>query len=206
MPKARRLMLAITALFLTNCASGDQAPFSSEQPVVRDPAIIAQRLQAAVQSTDRLDIKTIGQICYDKFTVPIWLLQLTNKAPNAPKVLITAGVHGNEPAGVESAVRLAEPLARDPDTYRKFAFEIIPMVNPWGWSRDLRFKQQGIDINRDFVSLASQEARIISGYLQRKQYHLIVDLHEDPAQVNERPHERCQRPQAGLAALALAFF
>jgi hypothetical protein len=29
--------------------------------------------------------------------------------------------------------------------------------------------------------LASQEARIISDYLQREQYHLIVDLHEDPA-------------------------
>ena len=29
--------------------------------------------------------------------------------------------------------------------------------------------------------MASQEARIISGYLLRKQFHLIVDLHEYPA-------------------------
>jgi len=176
----RLFLIIITSLSLWACASGHQPPFPSNQPVVRNPEAIIDRLCAAVDGSAALNMKIIGQVRYDNFEFPVRLIQLTNHAADAPKILLTAGVHGNEPAGVESAVRLVERLASDPHHFKVCTLEIIPVVNPWGWSHDIRFNQQGIDVNRDFAAFVSQEARIMNNYLQNHQYHLIIDLHEDP--------------------------
>ena len=57
---------------------------------------------------------------------------------------------------------------------------IIPVINPWGFSQNIRFNKQGIDVNRDFASFKSQESKIIKSYITGKQYNLMIDLHEDP--------------------------
>lgn len=38
-----------------------------------------------------------------------------------------------------------------------------------------------IDINRDFSTFDSQEARIITNFLEDRHYDLMLDLHEDPS-------------------------
>ena len=95
--------------------------------------------------------------------------------------MFSAGIHGNEPAGAECALRFVEALARKPERYEGIAFDIIPLVNPWGWTHDIRFNQAGIDINRDFATFDSQEANIIRDILEKDQYTIMFDLHEDPA-------------------------
>ncbi len=180
MSASRLFLIIMTCLSLWTCASGHQPPFPSSLPVVRSPEVITDRLRSLVEDSAALSMTIIGQVRYVNFEFPVPLIQFVNSTADAPKILLTAGVHGNEPAGVEGAVRLVERLARNPQRFKACALEIIPVVNPWGWSHDIRFNQQGIDVNRDFTSLASQEARIIQDYLQRKQYHLIIDLHEDP--------------------------
>ena len=62
----------------------------------------------------------------------------------------------------------------------KSAFDIVPLVNPWGWVHDIRLNQAGIDINRDFAAFESQEAKIIRHTLEKDQYTMMFDLHEDP--------------------------
>ena len=106
---------------------------------------------------------------------------LSADQPAAYKVFINAAIHGSEPAGAEYAVRLVERLAKSPQQYTKTAFDIIPIVNPWGWVHDIRFNRDGTDINRDFATFKSQEARIIKKTLQDAIYHLMLDLHEDPS-------------------------
>jgi len=96
------------------------------------------------------------------------------------KVLFSAGIHGNEPAGSECTLRFVEAIARKPENYKDIALDIIPLINPWGWIHDIRFNPAGIDINRDFATLNSQEAKIIRQALGADQYNMMFDLHEDP--------------------------
>ena len=67
----------------------------------------------------------------------------------------------------------------NPDRYSTAAIDIISIVNPWGWIHDIRYNRDGLDINRDFSTFYSQEAKIITGFVQDKQYDLMLDLHED---------------------------
>jgi hypothetical protein len=76
-------------------------------------------------------------------------------------------------------MQFVEHLADNPDRYSTVAIDIIPIVNPWGWVHDIRYNRDGLDINRDFSTFYSQEAKIITGVVQDKQYDLTVDLHED---------------------------
>jgi hypothetical protein len=78
-------------------------------------------------------------------------------------------------------VQLIERMVGTPDAIPACTLEVIPLVNPWGWSHHTRFNRRGVDINRDFASFDSDEARIVCGNVLRNQYHLIIDLHEDPA-------------------------
>ena len=83
-------------------------------------------------------------------------------------------------AGAEAVVRFIEGLAESPDRYPHVAFDIIPVVNPWGWAHDRRRNQQGLDINRDFASFDAQEARLIRDFVRKERYDLVVDHHEHP--------------------------
>ena len=176
-----RLIGILACIGLWACASGHQAPFPATQPPQRELAHISQRLQTATAKSDALSLSILGQVRYADFVAPVYLVQFAHRTANAPRILVTAGVHGNEPAGVECAVRLVERLAQTPQRFPACSLEIIPLVNPWGWVHDVRFNQQGFDVNRDFASFKTSEAKIIRDHQQRTRYDLIVDLHEDPA-------------------------
>jgi len=81
---------------------------------------------------------------------------------------------------VEIMIHFIEMLADNEEKYHNYSIDIIPLINPWGWSHDLRFNQQGIDVNRDFASFESQEAILVSEFTTKKRYDLIIDCHEDP--------------------------
>jgi hypothetical protein len=63
------------------------------------------------------------------------------------------------------------------------AFDIIAVVNPWGWVRDSRLNGAGKDINRDFASPNTQEAALARAFVASRvkengSYHVALDLHE----------------------------
>ena len=62
-------------------------------------------------------------------------------------ILITAGVHGEEPGGVEGALRWLEG-----GEWAKWRVNwlVLPCINPYGWERNQRRNAQGRDINRQF--------------------------------------------------------
>jgi len=92
--------------------------------------------------------------------------------------LLIGGVHGNEPVGVEIMIHMVETLAENPQKYENIYFDIVPIVNPWGWSHDMRYNRDGRDINRDFEAFTSQEAMIIKEFTAGREYDLIIDHHE----------------------------
>lgn len=149
---------------------------SAQQP--RDPGEVASRLRAAVARDPRLSLSNLGDIQYGEFTAPIWRVSFA--PPDAQRrILLTAGVHGNEPAGTESLIRFVENFAAEAEKYPGTAFEIIPLVNPWGWTNKRRLTQQGYDINRDFASFSSPEARLLRDFLDANEFDAAIEHHED---------------------------
>lgn len=179
----KRLIIAtitIIALFLTSCASGSREPFTNRQPEARVIDTLENRLHDAVSISTKLEMTAIGDIRYGDYHTPLWVVSyLPGPAPDH-HLLFCAGIHGNEPAAVEVMIRFIEKLAKNENKFSNYSIDIIPLINPWGWSHDLRFNQQGIDVNRDFASFESQEAVLISEFTAKKRYDLIIDCHEDP--------------------------
>lgn len=66
-----------------------------------------------------------------------------------PNILITGGVHGYEPSGIEAALIFAEKKAQ-PLTAR-FNFVIYPCLSPWAFEHDQRWNADGEDPNRLFT-------------------------------------------------------
>lgn len=66
------------------------------------------------------------------------------------RVVITAGIHGDEPAGVEAVTRLIETPQEWSPRLAPFDVTIFPCLNPTGFSCNSRTNGAGIDLNRTF--------------------------------------------------------
>jgi hypothetical protein len=94
----------------------------------------------------------------------------------APAVIITAGVHGDEPAAPWGLLS----LARDGLLDRAFSYRLWPCTNPSGYKRGTRENAEGIDVNRSFGHRGSSvESRAIAKENRDLKFVLNLDLHED---------------------------
>lgn len=185
----RRIVLLCATLVLAVCiACGLYArdkvrrphgPYTAQRAAERQIEHMAWRLTRADEQSERLSLEVLDSVRYGRFEAPMWLVRYAPPNPPARRVLLTGGVHGNEPAGAETVLRFIERLRRLPEEYPDTAFDIIPLVNPWGWAYNRRLNQQGYDINRDFGPFATQEARIVREFLGDQRYDVVIDHHED---------------------------
>ena len=135
---------------------------------MRDYAEITERLQ-------RLDvpIERIGTA----HNYPIYQVRLASIIHTPKHVLITGGMHGDEPAGVEAVLQFLE---RDNTALlNKFSFIVIPCINPYGYVHNTRETLDGIDINRAFETEDAAEVAIVKKALGQTQFSLAIDFHED---------------------------
>ena len=108
---------------------------------------------------------------------PIHQIRLTSSAHKSQQVLITGGMHGDEPAGVEAVLQF---LARDNTTLLKnFSFIVVPCINPYGYVHGTRETYNGVDINRSFETDDIVEVAIVKKALGQTQFSLAIDFHED---------------------------
>lgn len=135
---------------------------------MRDYADIVNRLNDL-----DLPLDLIGTI----HDYPIYQFCLESLASAPKNILITGGVHGDEPAGVEAALRF---LARDNiELLKQFSFVVIPCVNPYGYVHDTRENSDDVDINRSFETEEVSEVAIVKKALGQTQFSLAIDFHED---------------------------
>lgn len=93
---------------------------------------------------------------------------------NAPQnILITTGVHGDEPAGPEAVLQFLE------GTNLKFNFTIFPCLNPWGYVHNSRENKNKKDINRSFGDNTVTETNLVKSLLKGQRFDVYLDLHED---------------------------
>jgi hypothetical protein len=134
--------------------------------------------------------------------LPLWILAdppamqpRDVRVSDKPVVLIMANIHGGEVEGKEAAQHIARRLAGGDlrGLLERLVVLIAPIYNADGNERistDNRVAQHGpvggvgvranaksLDLNRDFMKLASAEARALVGLFNEWDPHLVVDLH-----------------------------
>lgn len=108
---------------------------------------------------------------------PIYKVLLGSETDERENILITGGVHGDEPAGVEASLRFLE---RDNGALlERFRFWVIPCINPYGYVHDTRENREGADINRSFETEEVLEASIVKRAIAQTQFSFAIDFHED---------------------------
>jgi hypothetical protein len=103
-------------------------------------------------------------------------------AARRPGVVIVAGPHGDEPAGTEALIVVAQELASGKlaAVLDRVDVVLLPRANPDGAAAFTRGAADGTDINRDHLLLQTPEARAIAKLLVDSAPVVVLDLHEYP--------------------------
>jgi hypothetical protein len=102
------------------------------------------------------------------------------QASGRPTILIVAQQHGNEPAGSEAALVVAQRLARGDlrALLARINVLIVPHANPDGAEAFVRDTAVKIDMNRDHLLLRTPEAQAIARVAREYRPDVVVDAHE----------------------------
>lgn len=96
--------------------------------------------------------------------------------PRRPVVALSAGVHGDEPAGPWALLSIVRDGLLDP----RFSYRIWPCTNPTGFEAGTRCNAEGADVNRSFGRGGNTpEARAMLAANRDRAFALAIDLHED---------------------------
>lgn len=94
--------------------------------------------------------------------------------PSARRIYISAGIHGDEPAGPLAVLPLLGSLPRNLDLW------ICPCLNPIGFTRNSRHNAIGLDLNREYLDPTALEVAAHIKWLQSQpSFDLCLLLHED---------------------------
>jgi len=96
--------------------------------------------------------------------------------PRTLRIYISAGIHGDEPAGPLAVLKLIQDN-RWPENAELF---LVPCLNPAGFALNRRENAAGIDLNRDYRLPKSEEVRAHITWLESQpQFDRYLCLHED---------------------------
>lgn len=94
----------------------------------------------------------------------------------APCIYISSGIHGDEPAGPLAVARLLQENCWPAN----LEIRLCPCLNRDGFARNRRENAEGRDLNRDYLSLSTGEAKAHTLWLSRQpDFDLCLCLHED---------------------------
>lgn len=150
--------------------------------------VYADDVTAPIQKNkeDYYSVQEIGKVGGKLSDLPILAVTAIHNNNN-PTVFISGGVHGDEPAGTQAAVKFVKEHMRGWINF--YNFVVIPCVNPVGYQINIREGSEFQDINREFFhETTSPENKLILKFLAKldvRSYIMTIDLHETRAQ--ERP-------------------
>lgn len=144
-----------------NCYCGDVIDIQS---TLRDIA--------ATASLHGWELETWGQT--DGFD--LIALHRAAKGEKSKRIYLSAGIHGDEPAGPRAALRLLSEN-RWPENAELW---FCPCINPVGFVQNCRENARGVDLNRAYLNPSADEIIAHIAWLDRQpQFDLCLLLHED---------------------------
>lgn len=154
----KTLVSLLTTLFfcLYFCGCGLNKRCSAITPIAAPPYFTIQTLGYSVEKRP-IDLYSVGF--------------------GTETILIFAGIHGNEQAGIPLVFKLMERLRRRDDLLEGHRILIIPNANPDGVIRNTRANANGIDLNRNFP-VSNRENNAVFGYygLSEPESNILYDL------------------------------
>ncbi len=95
---------------------------------------------------------------------------------DGPRVYLSSGIHGDEPAGPLALLDLMSGGFFTPERH----WLVCPALNPTGLAAGLRENAAGIDLNRDYLLRHTREVTAHAAWLEaRERPALFLSLHED---------------------------
>ncbi len=137
------------------------------------------------------------------------LLALTRPAISVPgaealpetpiHIYISAGIHGDEPAGPLALLRLLSEKWFS----TRIHWTLLPLMNPLGMEKNTRENPEGVDLNRDYNEFATYEAARHLQWMQANApeagYAFSLHLHEDWEAEGFYTYELCHPSVPSLA-------
>jgi hypothetical protein len=135
-----------------------------------DPAAFTDRFAAAARNAG-FKIAQFGEILGHP------LLASTKRTPGpGPRVYLSGGIHGDEPAPPWALLRLMEEEFFD----SRCTWFVCPLLNPTGFVQRTRENHAKADLNRDYKNPQTVETRAHVAWLQRQpNFDLVLCVHED---------------------------
>jgi hypothetical protein len=96
--------------------------------------------------------------------------------PRDGVIYISAGIHGDEPAGTEGLIAWAQKNTR---LLRSRPFLLVPCINPWGLVNNSRTDAMRRDLNRAFQNDDVPEIAALKRLIAGRRFSLAMTLHED---------------------------
>jgi hypothetical protein len=148
--------------------------------IIRSYANVISQIEAALPQSDRLKIWRRGQVETADEDYTLYCLRYMPPIQNLLLIYLSAGTHGDEPAGVTCALRVIDKLVAGNPDFARYAWLISPCDNPFGYERDLRENEVGVDLNQIFDSPERfPQTSFIVASLKGVDIDMAVDLHED---------------------------
>jgi murein peptide amidase A len=97
---------------------------------------------------------------------------------NRHKALISAGIHGDEPGGVETICSFLENGLFE-NYSDSWELTFLPCLNPYGYEHGIRENHNGKDLNRLFKHESPPYEVAFAKSTFDKHYDLTIELHED---------------------------
>lgn len=91
-------------------------------------------------------------------------------------IYMSAGIHGDEPAGTAALIEWAEANLRLLSGLNCILF---PCLNPWGLVNNCRFDEKRRDLNREFQTNSVPMIQALKALIKPLQFALSLTLHED---------------------------
>jgi hypothetical protein len=179
------VILSILALASTTVAAPPPQALWDAWPrnrLVETPAAclrhadLVARLQAlAARHPGRARLEEIGRSTEGR------AIHLLAVGSGQRRVLLWSQMHGDEPSATPALLDLAGYLLSDAQAggvLEDLTLLMVPMLNPDAADRGTRRNAQGIDVNRDALTLATPEGRILKAVRDRYQPLLGFNLHD----------------------------
>ncbi|HWD93638.1 MAG TPA: M14 family metallocarboxypeptidase [Verrucomicrobiae bacterium] len=97
-------------------------------------------------------------------------------SPISKRIYLSAGIHGDEPAGPLAALQ----LLRENKWPENVELWFCPCLNPLGFALNSRENSRGIDLNRDYLKPMTAEITAHIAWLERQpNFDLCLLMHED---------------------------
>lgn len=165
--------------------------------VSRDYKLLLQRLHSLAVSCGKRT-RSITEISANGRIYPLVKISLNAGDRGKKRVLISAGIHGDEPAGVEAICAFLER-----NEFQRYAGDwevtLLPCLNPFGYEHGTRDNHEGKDLNRLFKSASTPPEVTAAREVLSRPFDLTLELHED----SESPGFYLYQKETGAANPAL---